>query len=406
MKFTWFNLMPWPFLPDDFREQHRSVWVDLPNRIYDPVKGHDVYHTYIGQLEYAETLGFDGLGVNEHHANAYGLMPSPNIIAAALARTTKKAALVVLGDSIALYNPPIRVAEEFAMLDVISGGRLVAGFPVGTSMDTNYAYGTVPALTREKYAEAHELIRRAWAADEPFTFNGRYTKIRYVNCWPKPVQNPPPIFIPGGGSVETYDFCLENDYVYCYLSYSGYKRAVQLMGGFWDRVAKAGKDDSPYRGGFAQVICVADTDAEAEKLYASHVHYFYNRCLHVYPGFADAPGYRTIKTLQANAVSQLTQANLRNYPTLTWKDLVDGGYVIAGSPETVHDRMVDLIKSLRVGNVFGLFHIGDMPDDKVKYSSKLFAEKVMPRLKKLWPEYQGDERFWLKPSAVRAEAAE
>lgn len=77
MKFTWFNLMPWPFLPDDFREQHRSVWVDLPNRIYDPVKGHDVYHTYIGQLEYAETLGFDGLGVNEHHANAYGLMPSP-----------------------------------------------------------------------------------------------------------------------------------------------------------------------------------------------------------------------------------------------------------------------------------------------------------------------------------------
>lgn len=406
MKFTWFNLMPWPYLPDNFREKHRSVWVDLPNRIFDPVKGTEVYRTYLAQLEYAETLGFDGLGVNEHHANAYGLMPSPNIMAASLARSTSKAALVVLGDSIALYNPPIRVAEEFAMLDVLSGGRLVAGFPVGTSMDTNYAYGTVPALTREKYAEAHELIRRAWAAREPFPFNGRYTKLRYVNCWPRPIQNPPPIFIPGGGSLETYDFCLENDYVYCYLSYSGYKRAQQLMSGYWDRVAKSGKDDSPYRAGFAQVICVADSDAEAEKLYASHVHYFYNRCLHVYPGFADAPGYRTIKTLQANAVSQLTQANLRNYPTLTWKDLTEQGYVIAGSPDTVHDRMVDLIQSLRVGNIFCLFHIGDMPDDKVRYSSKLFAEKVMPRLKQLWPEYGNDGRFWLKPAQASAEAAE
>lgn len=406
MKFTWFNLMPWPYLPDDFRKKHRSVWVDLPNRIFDPVKGTEVYRTYLAQLEYAETLGFDGLGVNEHHANAYGLMPSPNIMAASLARSTSKAALVVLGDSIALYNPPIRVAEEFAMLDVLSGGRLVAGFPVGTSMDTNYAYGTVPALTREKYAEAHELIRRAWAAREPFPFNGRYTKLRYVNCWPRPIQNPPPIFIPGGGSLETYDFCLENDYVYCYLSYSGYKRAQQLMSGYWDRVAKSGRDDSPYRAGFAQVICVADSDAEAEKLYASHVHYFYNRCLHVYPGFADAPGYRTIKTLQANAVSQLTQANLRNYPTLTWKDLTEQGYVIAGSPDTVHDRMVDLIQSLRVGNIFCLFHIGDMPDDKVRYSSKLFAEKVMPRLKQLWPEYGNDGRFWLKPAQASAEAAE
>ena len=132
-------------------------------------------------LEYADTLGFDGIGVNEHHQNGYGIMPSPNIIAAALARRTKGAALVVLGNSIALYNPPIRVAEEFAMLDCISGGRLVAGFPVGTSMDTNYCYGQIPALTREKYAEAHDLIIKAWTEREPFAFNGRYNKLRHVN---------------------------------------------------------------------------------------------------------------------------------------------------------------------------------------------------------------------------------
>lgn len=399
MKFTWFHLMPWPHLPDDFREKYRSVWVDIPTTLYDAKRGHQVYHDYLDQLEFAEKMGFDALGVNEHHANAYGLMPSPNIMAAALARRTSKAAVMVLGDSIALYNPPIRVAEEFAMLDVITGGRLVAGFPVGTSMDTNYAYGQIPALTREKYAEAHELIMKAWREDEPFAFNGRYTQLRYVNCWPKPIQRPrPPIFIPGGGSLETYDFCLEFDYTYCYLSYSGYLRAKQLMDGYWERVAKSGKDDSPYRGGFAQVICVADTDAEAERLYAPHVHYFYNRCLHVYPGFADAPGYRTIKTLQANMITQLTQAQLRNYPTLTWKDLVDQGYVIAGSPQTVYDRMVDLAKTLRVGNIFALFQVGDMPGDKVRHSTQLFAEKVMPRLKaEMFPEWRNEDRFWIKP---------
>jgi len=111
MKFTWFNLMPWPYLPDDFRTKHRSVWVDIPNTLYDPRKGHHVYHEYLDQLEYAETLGFDGIGCNEHHQNGYGLMPSPNLIAATLARRTSRAALCVIGNSIASYNPPIRVAE-------------------------------------------------------------------------------------------------------------------------------------------------------------------------------------------------------------------------------------------------------------------------------------------------------
>src|SRR5580658_4516667 len=133
MKFTWFHLMPYRFLPEDFKEKYRSVWVDIPRNLYDPKVGHRLYNDYLDQLEYADAMGFDGIGVNEHHQNAYGLMPSPNIMAAALARRTSRANLVVLGNSIALYNPPIRVAEEFAMLDVLSGGRLVAGFPAGAA---------------------------------------------------------------------------------------------------------------------------------------------------------------------------------------------------------------------------------------------------------------------------------
>jgi alkanesulfonate monooxygenase SsuD/methylene tetrahydromethanopterin reductase-like flavin-dependent oxidoreductase (luciferase family) len=403
MRFIWFNLMPWPDLPDDFREKYRSVWVDIPSALYDPVRGHELYNTYLDQLEFAEAVGFDGLGVNEHHANAYGLMPSPCLMTAALARRTFRAALVVLGSSIALYEPPIRVAEEFAMLDVISGGRLVAGFPVGTPMDTSFAYGRTPALLRERYAEAHDLIRRAWAADGPFVFNGRYTQLRYANCWPKPVQKPhPPIFIPGGGSVETYDFCIENDYNYSYLSFYGYLRAQRLMANYWQRVAELGADDSPYRAGFAQSICVAETDAEAERLYAPHVNYFFNRCLHVHPGFVDAPGYRTIKTIQAAFLNQLTRANLGQAANLSWGELIELGYIVAGSPETVRQRMEEMIKMLRVGNIMCLIHMGDMPAEKTRYSTELFATKVMPYLKGLWKDYDTDQRFWIRPLAERA----
>jgi alkanesulfonate monooxygenase SsuD/methylene tetrahydromethanopterin reductase-like flavin-dependent oxidoreductase (luciferase family) len=402
MKFTWFNLMPWPHLPADFRQKNKSVWVDIDSKLYDPVKGHDVYNDYLDMLEYADTLGFDGLGINEHHQNAYGMMPSPNIMAAAISRRALNAAVVVLGNSLGLYNPPTRVAEEFAMLDVITGGRLVAGFPVGSSMDINYCYGDIPALSRERYQEAHNLIKRAWADPEPFAWNGRYTKLRYVNTWPKPIQNPPPIHVPGGGSVETYDFCLDNTYSYSYLSFSGYIRAKALLQGYWDRLTERNEpDESPYRAGFAQTICVAATDAEAEELYKDHVSYFFNRCLHVAPGFADAPGYRTIKTIKSGALSQFSP-DLGEAAHMPWKQLVDEGYVIAGSPATVREKMEDLIKGLRVGNIFCLIHVGDMPMEKTRYSTKLFAEEVMPHLRNMWPEYKDDNRFWIDPLDKRA----
>jgi len=396
--------MPWPDLPDNFREESNSVWVDIPQKYFDPRRANAVYHEYMDQLEFADACGFDGIGVNEHHQNGYGIMPSPNLIAAGLARRTSRAAICVIGNSIALYNPPIRVAEEFAMLDVISGGRLVAGFPVGTPMDTNFCYGQIPALTRDKYLEAHELIMRAWHEDEPFAFDGKYNQLRYVNCWPKPIQRPnPPIYVPGGGSVETWDFCLDNDYNYSYLSFSGYKAGKMLMDGYWNRVAERGKDLSPYRASFAQVICTAESDAQAEELYSEHILYFYNRCLHVDPRFADPPGYRTIKTIKAGALSQLRESRQKTFTELTWKNLVEGGYVIAGGPDTVRERMEDMIKGLRIGMVFGLFQMGDMPDWKVRINTQLFAEKVMPQLRNMWPEYAGDDRWWIHPMEDRVQ---
>jgi Luciferase-like monooxygenase len=145
MKLMWFHLMPYTELPDNFREANPSVWVDIHSSLFDPKRAHLMYNDFMDELEYAAEVGFDAICVNEHHSNGYGLMPSPNLIAASLSRRTTDTAICVMGNSLALYNPPTRVAEEFAMIDCISGGRLIAGFPVGTPMDTCYAYGTIQA---------------------------------------------------------------------------------------------------------------------------------------------------------------------------------------------------------------------------------------------------------------------
>ena len=121
MKLMWFHLMPYTELPDDFREKHPSVWVDIHSSLFDPRRAHHMYNDFMDELEFAAECGFDAVCVNEHHSNGYGLMPSPNLIASSLARRTTDTAICVMGNSLALYNPPTRVAEEFAMIDVHLG---------------------------------------------------------------------------------------------------------------------------------------------------------------------------------------------------------------------------------------------------------------------------------------------
>jgi alkanesulfonate monooxygenase SsuD/methylene tetrahydromethanopterin reductase-like flavin-dependent oxidoreductase (luciferase family) len=341
-------------------------------------------------------VGFDGICVNEHHQNAYGMMPSPNLMAAALCRRTENAAIVVLGNSIALYNPPTRIAEEFAMLDCLSGGRLVAGFPVGTSMDTNFCYGETPANLREKYYEGHDLIIDAWTRPEVFAFNGKYTQLRYVNTWPKPIQKPhPPVWIPAGGSVETWEWVSRKDYMFSYLSYFGYQRGLSVMKSFWEELARLGKDDNPYRAGFLQFVAVSETDAQAERDYAAHAEYFYNRCLHIYPGFANAPGYQSIRSARAGLRSQVAQVAAAASGQLKWKDFIDNGYIVGGSPETVRQKLEEAVKSLRFGHLMVLLQFGSMPPELVRKNTDLFATEVMPHMRKLWGDYE--DKWWINP---------
>ncbi|GIW41507.1 MAG: monooxygenase [Candidatus Binatia bacterium] len=410
MKVCFFHLMPYTDLPEDFRERYPSVWVDIDPKLFDPVRGHELYNEFLDELEYAAEMGFDGICVNEHHANAYGLMPSPNLMAAALARRTKDAAIVVMGNSLALYNPPTRVAEEFAMIDCISGGRLVAGFPVGTPMDTCYAYGQNPSTLRARYYEAHDLILRAWTTDEPFVFHGRFNQLRYVNPWPRPVQRPhPPIWIPGGGSVETWRWCAEKDYVYSYLSYFGYKAGEATMKGFWQEMDRLGKDRNPYRAGFLQFVGVAETTAEAMDIYREPAEYFYGRCLHVDTRWVNPPGYVTegtlrarVKSMVAQAADQASQANKAlSFAKPEFRHIVEQGFVIAGNPDEVADKLREVARNLNVGHLMLLLQFGNMSRELTTYNTELFARRVLPQIRDLFDD-EWEDRWWPRPLEKRA----
>lgn len=399
MKNLWFHLMPYQDLPDDFKEKNNSVWVDIDSNLYDPQVGNRLYNEYIDELVYASQVGFDGICVNEHHANGYGMMPSPNLIASTLARETTDAAICVLGNSVALYNPPTRVAEEMAMLDCMSGGRLIAGFPVGTPMDTCFAYGQNPALIRERYYEAIDFVMRAWREDKPFAYNGRFNQQRYVNCWTKPLQKPnPPVWIPGGGSVETWELCAKNDFVYAALSYFGHNASRASIAGFWDKAKEYGLDPNPFRVGFLQFVGVAESRKEAMDLYGPAADYFYNRCFHVDPGYANPPGYTTEATVRAKMESQVMRAAQasRQQVASDTSHIFDAGHVVIGSPDEVAEQLRAICKDMHVGHLLLLLHFGNMSRDLTRYNTDLYATRVLPQLRDLF-ENEWEDKWWPKP---------
>src|ERR671927_1007638 len=125
--FCW-HFMAYPYLPEDFDQRYETGWVTVPNHLWDNAKARGLYQEYIDQLAYADELGFDGMVLNEHHQNIYGLMPSPNLIGAALSQRGTRGRIVVLGNLLPLALRPLLIAEEYAMLDNLSDGRLIAGF--------------------------------------------------------------------------------------------------------------------------------------------------------------------------------------------------------------------------------------------------------------------------------------
>jgi alkanesulfonate monooxygenase SsuD/methylene tetrahydromethanopterin reductase-like flavin-dependent oxidoreductase (luciferase family) len=372
MQYFFFHLMSWPHLEPDFASKHDSAWVWLPNSLYDPVKGQDLYHEYLDTLALADTLGFDGICVNEHHQNAYGLMPSPNLIAAALTQRTSRARLAVIGNALPLYNPPLRVAEEFAMLDVLSGGRLVAGMVIGGGPEY-FSYNVDPTRARERFREALDLIVKAWTEPGPFLWNSKHYFFRYVNPWPRPLQQPhPPIWIPGAGSLETIEFVAQRRYAYMGIPYFPLDSFRRVFGLFREACGRAGYEARPEQMGWGVPIYVAETDRQARAEFEPHLWYFVRNLLKnitlTPPGYTSA---RSALAMLRNRGSFLAEVS-------TWDQIEKGVYAIVGSPETVRQKLAHYQKELGCGVVLTGCQTGALPHALARKSMAMLAREVLP----------------------------
>jgi alkanesulfonate monooxygenase SsuD/methylene tetrahydromethanopterin reductase-like flavin-dependent oxidoreductase (luciferase family) len=390
VNFFFFHLMPWPNLPPprEFLRQHEAAWVTLPNTLYDPDAGARLYERYLDELVAAEELGFDGVVVNEHHQNAYGLMPSPNLIAAALTQRTERVKICVLGNALPLYNPPTRVAEEFAMLDVLSGGRLISGLVVGGGPEY-YSYNVNPTEARGRFREAVDLVLRAWTEPGPFTFEGDYYNLPYVNPWPRPLQQPhPPVWIPGLGSPSTIEYCAERGFGYMGVAYYAPPGSFGRQAAHYrEAVARARRPYDPEKLGWLTTVYVAETDEEARADAYEPLAYFSGNLAAGFvgagkvwmpPGYIDAPALvQFLDDLRSQAANtgDRREATFRRNP-------------LVGSVETVRERLLALVEEHRLGTVLALMSFGNLAADKARRSMELYAREVVP-----WVRHRADAWF-------------
>jgi alkanesulfonate monooxygenase SsuD/methylene tetrahydromethanopterin reductase-like flavin-dependent oxidoreductase (luciferase family) len=402
VKVTLFEQVPYRYIPQDFGERHSSV-VTAPYDVVDPARMQESLYSAYAELMLGARAGFDGIGVTEHSQSSYDISPNPTLMAMAVACAAQAEgldiAITILGRSLGKTREPLKIAEEYALLDCMSGGKLIAGFPVGLSYDANLN-GAVPAIeTRARAREHRELILKAWSAAEPFAWNGQFEKYGQVNIWPRPIQQPhPPVWIPGVGSPGTLRDILRNDYAFTYLSWDGPKlvgRAV--FDRYWALAEEMGRDRNPYRLAFMQVAAVAETDERAEKEYADHLLSLYRNGIGAIPGTTQAvPGYVEPAAIEAMVRGGGPQGMLARMKTATYKEIIDAQVAIVGSPATVADQIEAFVREFRIGNLIVMLQNGTMPRALAEKNISMFAEQVLPRLRPIWDDEGWVNHWWPK----------
>jgi alkanesulfonate monooxygenase SsuD/methylene tetrahydromethanopterin reductase-like flavin-dependent oxidoreductase (luciferase family) len=379
MKFFNFHLMPYSAVDLDAIARNGSAWVTFSNQNYDPEKGAELYHDYLDQMEFADQLGFDGVCLNEHHQTAYGMMPIPGVLAGALARSVKHASIAILGRALPLVNNPLNIAEEYAMLDNLTRGRIIAGFVRGIGAEY-HSTGVNPALSQERFAEAHDLIIQAWTKPGPFAFHGKHYQFRYVNPWPRPFQEPhPPIWIPSQGSGSTIRWAAKMRYTYCQ-TLSPIAAVAKFFQLYRDEAEKAGYEASPDQLAWSNTIYVADTDKKAMKEAKPHLEALVNYLLKMPTDMLLPPGYTDTASMKRVRAVKVTGK------TTTIEDLVKSGVVIIGSAETVRQKLAEYQDLAGFNTSLTKTQFGTMPNEMARANMTAIAEEILPAFRDRLPQ--------------------
>ncbi len=377
MKFYHFTEMPYPHLPPF--DELESLWVSIPNRIFDPKIGADLYNRYLDEHCIADELGLD-IMLNEHHASSGCIDSCAPLPAAILARQTKTARILILGNPMANRGEPVRVAEEMAMIDCISRGRLDVGFVRGVTSEINPSNSN-PTLTNERLWEGIDLAMRAWTThDGPFSYEGRFWHKRAVNVWPRPYQQPhPPVWITGSTDRENVRRVAQHGFNFATFL-QPYENTRALFDIYRQHYVDAGV---PNQGGtaFMPLIFTADSETEAHK--GAEELLWYTRSNIIEPQFRNPPGYVSVEynvlALQGKFGGRTAAVRARGLDYM-----MEQGIVIAGTPDTVAARI-----RLLYDQVGGFDHLlmmqqaGHLDHKRTVRSMTMFAKEVYPQIRDL-----------------------
>jgi alkanesulfonate monooxygenase SsuD/methylene tetrahydromethanopterin reductase-like flavin-dependent oxidoreductase (luciferase family) len=372
-----FTEMPYPDLPPF--EQLNSVRVTLPNSYFDPKVGADLYHRYLDEHLLADELGLN-IMLNEHHQTAGCIDSTAPLPAAILARQTKKARICILGNPIANRKDPVRIAEEMAMIDCISYGRLDCGFVRGVAYEV-FAANSNPTETVERLWDGIDLVVRAWTThDGPFNYEGRFWQRRAVNIWPRPYQQPhPPIWITGSSDKENIKKVARHGYTFA-MFLQPYAKEREMFDAYRENYVSNGV---PGCGGIAYMPLVYTADNEAEAMRGAEELTWYMKAGKGPPQFGNPPGYADVN-LNVRALQGAYAGRTAAMRTAGLDYLIDQGIVIAGTP----DKVVAQIKRFHelVGGFDHLLMMqqaGHLDHERTVRSMTLFANDVYPQIKDL-----------------------
>ncbi len=372
----WFSEQPYGHVTNEDLEKYPSGRLGFPNTHFDPNKAHVLYNQYHEQYALADEVGFDGIMSNEHHASYWCMKPSVNMDAAVISKLTKNVRIAILGNVIAI-NDPVKMAEEIAMLDCFSNGRIVSGFVRGTAVESLQG-GIDPTENFERFQEAHDLIIKCWTEPGPFRFEGKHFQYRVVNPWVLPVQKPrPEIWFPGTGSPESVVWAARHQHPYMNLGaligMTEYLKSVYI-----ETAHDVGFQPGPEHFGYLLRCFVADTDEKAIEMGK----WFMWTEDHRQRGpreHNDPPGYQSREAL--NVKSQRPTIGTGTFGRrMGYDELREVNNIIVGNPDTVIEKLTQIIEHLDPGYIHIYGNEGLMPHDDVMRSVELFGKEVVPAL--------------------------
>ncbi|HEV8714355.1 MAG TPA: LLM class flavin-dependent oxidoreductase [Candidatus Binatia bacterium] len=376
---------------EDVKNSFRSaVRLTFSNSHFNPALGADLYNEYLDEYEYSDEIGFDGLMLNEHHNTPTCMGAAMNLEAAILARTTKRAKIILLGNPLPIFDNPVRLAEELAEIDMISRGRLVSGFVRGTGIES-WATNTNPAHNRERFDEAHDLVIKTWTTPGPFRWEGKHYQFRVVNPFERPLQKPhPPVWIPGVGSPETIVWCARHHYPYIYLE-TDPQVTLDLMSIYAKAAREVGYEPGPQNFGYLVRIHVQDTDEKAYEVGEGFLVGNAGVGRVPLPGdFMAPPGYNsreaTKRLLEQYRHSLRPDPLYGGVDAAGWEKVVETNRVIVGNPDTVIKKVRHMLSALRPGILGVWTNDGTISHKDTMRCLQLMEKEVLPALKEMGKE--------------------